>query len=273
MVLRAVKYSENCANDARVTRINTVNLIKGREHCISTCKQCKHEPGVHEMDTCVICNRKRSAELKFSRIKDGWICIDCLRESALSKDYPDFAQRNRVMKSITASEMKKRIDRNKIRLAEAEKQKKEEALAAAARKAITDKKWENRDSFPVTTIDISEPYDVIGPVFFQTSNKGLFSSSYSRLAKEYREELDRRRADGTFSPTFADWGFLFGTGWSVGQNDFDPAFYIAIEELKRRAIALDADALIGLRVDFDLDTNGFQYFYLQSYGTAVKFKS
>ena len=35
---------------------------------------------------------------------------------------------------------------------------------------------------------------------------------------------------------------------------------------------LNADAIIGLKQDIDLDTTGFQYFYLQMYGTAVKFK-
>jgi uncharacterized protein YbjQ (UPF0145 family) len=35
---------------------------------------------------------------------------------------------------------------------------------------------------------------------------------------------------------------------------------------------LGADAVIGMRQDIDLDTNGFQFFYLQMYGTAVKFK-
>ena len=69
----------------------------------------------------------------------------------------------------------------------------------------------------------------------------------------------------------ADWGFLYGE-WSVGQNDFEKAFYIAVEELKLRAMQLGADAIIGMRQDIDLDTNGFAFFYLQMYGTAVKFK-
>ena len=35
---------------------------------------------------------------------------------------------------------------------------------------------------------------------------------------------------------------------------------------------MGADAVIGMRQDIDLDTNAFTYFYLQMYGTAVKFK-
>ncbi len=44
---------------------------------------------------------------------------------------------------------------------------------------------------------------------------------------------------------------------------------MAVEELKKRALLLGADAIIGMRQDIDLDTSAFQYFYLQMYGTAV----
>ena len=224
------------------------------------------------MDTCGVCGKQRAPELKFSRIKDGWLCIECLRASGLTKDYPDYAQRDRVLKTTPAAAIKERVEKGQEQLAQAKENEAKLELERAEREAKIKKKWENRDTFPVTTADIDTPYEVIGPVFFQTSNKGLFSSAYGRLAKEYRDELDKRRIDGMFSPTYIDWGFFTGLGWSVGQNDFDPAFYIAVEELKRRAIALDADAIVGLKVDFDLDTNGFQFFYLQSYGTAVRFK-
>ncbi len=36
---------------------------------------------------------------------------------------------------------------------------------------------------------------------------------------------------------------------------------------------LGADAVIAMRQDIDLDTEGFQFFYLQMYGTAVRFKA
>ena len=48
---------------------------------------------------------------------------------------------------------------------------------------------------------------------------------------------------------------------------------VTVEELKKQAARIDADAVIGMRQDIDLDTNGFTYFYLQMYGTAVKFKN
>ena len=36
---------------------------------------------------------------------------------------------------------------------------------------------------------------------------------------------------------------------------------------------MGADAVIGMRQDIDIDTNGFSYFYLQMYGTAVRLKN
>ena len=123
----------------------------------------------------------------------------------------------------------------------------------------------------VTTCDLKEDYEIIGPVYFQVSNKGIFSSAYSELVRKYSNKIAEMKRSGNLSKEKADWGFLYGE-WSVGQKDFEKAFYIAVEELKKKAALLDADAIIGMRQDIDLDTNGFSYFYLQMYGTAVKFK-
>jgi hypothetical protein len=123
----------------------------------------------------------------------------------------------------------------------------------------------------VTTGDLKENYEVIGPVYFQVTNKGVFSSSFGKLSKQYKEELAKLKKSGQVSQQKADWDFLYGE-WSAGQNDFDRAFFIAVEELKRRAKMLGANAIIGMRQDIDLDTSGFQYFYLQMYGTAVRIK-
>lgn len=123
----------------------------------------------------------------------------------------------------------------------------------------------------VTTGDLKQEYEILGPVYFQVSNKGIFSSGLSKLVKQYQAEIAEMKKQGQLSQGESDWGFLYGE-WSVGQNDFDKAFYIAVQELKKRAEMLGADAIIAMRQDVDLDTNTFQYFYLQMYGTAVKFK-
>lgn len=124
----------------------------------------------------------------------------------------------------------------------------------------------------VTTTDIHKDYDIIGPVYFQLSNKGLFSSDLSRLSKIYRDEIQTMLKQGLQSQGKADWGFLYGE-FSFGmQNDFDKAFYIAVREIQKRAAKMGADAIVGMRQDIDMDTNQFQYFYLQMYGTAIKLK-
>jgi hypothetical protein len=129
---------------------------------------------------------------------------------------------------------------------------------------------ENADAIIVTTGDLRQDYEVIGPVFFQVSNKGILSSQLSRLAKKYDEEIAQMREQGQIGQSRNDWGFLIGE-WSVGQSTFEQAFYIAVQELKKRAAMLKADTIVGMRQDIDLDTNAFQFFYLQIYGTAVRF--
>ena len=122
----------------------------------------------------------------------------------------------------------------------------------------------------ITTGDLKREYEIIGPVYFQISNKGLFSNPLSVLVTQYSKELQQMQKSGAISEERSDWGFLYGE-WSVGQSDFERAFYVATQELKKRADMLNADAVIGMRQDIDLDTNSFAFFYLQMYGTAVRF--
>ena len=121
----------------------------------------------------------------------------------------------------------------------------------------------------VTTGDLKKDYEIIGPVYFQVSNKGILSSQLSTLMQEYGAELAQMKEQGQIEKPKTDWGFVYGE-FSAGQNDFSKAFFIAVQELKKRAAMLGADAVVAMRQDIDLDTNGFQYFYLQMYGTAVK---
>ena len=121
----------------------------------------------------------------------------------------------------------------------------------------------------VTTGDLKEDYEIIGPVYFQVSNKGLFSSTLSDLINKYSAEIEDMKNSALMSERRSDWGFLWGE-YSVGQNDFEKAFFVATQELKKRALMLGGDAVVSMRQDIDLDTSGFQYFYLQMYGTVVK---
>ncbi len=113
----------------------------------------------------------------------------------------------------------------------------------------------------VTTGDINREYEILGPVYFQVSNKGLFGSALSSLVKKYKDQIASMKKQGTMSQERSDWGFLYGE-WSVGQSDFEKAFFVATEELKKRGEMVGADAIICMRQDIDMDTNGFAYFYL-----------
>jgi uncharacterized protein YbjQ (UPF0145 family) len=124
----------------------------------------------------------------------------------------------------------------------------------------------------VTTGDLQIPYDVISPVYFQTSNKGLFSSSLGQLKKKYQEEIKELRAKNLMNQKGFDLGIIWYGEFSLGQNDFESAFFVSTRELQNRAWQLKADAIVAMRQDIDIDTTGFQFFYLQMYGTAVRFK-
>ncbi len=125
----------------------------------------------------------------------------------------------------------------------------------------------------VTTTDLKREYEVLGPIYFQISNKGIFSSALSKAKKKHKIELDNlKKAGQSETNKKLDWGILYGEHSFGMENNFDIAFFIAVRELQIRAKKLGADAIIGMRQDIDMDTDAFQFFYLQMYGTAVKFK-
>lgn len=147
------------------------------------------------------------------------------------------------------------------------------ALRDEAKKAADAKKQECLNKISriiVTTGDINRPYEIIGPVYFQVSNKGIFGNALEDYVEDYRSQIEDMKNQSLMSADRTDWGFMYGE-WSVGQSNFEKAFYIATQELKKRGDLVGADAIICMRQDIDIDTNGFSFFYLQMYGTAVKF--
>lgn len=128
----------------------------------------------------------------------------------------------------------------------------------------------------VTTGDVKQDYDIIGPVYFQISNKpeGFSTSTFLEFQEIYTREIDELKSSGEFqiaSSGSQEWGCVMGE-YCLGQSAFEFAFFVAVEELKKRAEMLGADAVVFMRQDIDLDTEVLQYFYLQMYGTAVKLK-
>lgn len=142
----------------------------------------------------------------------------------------------------------------------------------------------------VTTTDIKREYDIIGPVFYQINDAGSGKMIFQKQ-KEYRSVInalkDQNQLVNQNTSITESIGALSGMIelFSTGDisastkdllgnrhNQFDEAFFISVEELKKRAYYMGADAIIGMKEELNLDTNGFQHFYMQMYGTAVKFK-
>lgn len=128
----------------------------------------------------------------------------------------------------------------------------------------------------VTTGDIKQDYDIIGPVYFQISNKpeGFSTSSFLEYQEIYEREINEMKVSGGLVESRSgniEWGCVWGE-YCLGQSAFEFAFYVAVEELKKRAEMLGADAIVFMRQDIDLDTEVLQYFYLQMYGTAVRLR-
>ena len=201
------------------------------------------------------------------------ICDTCLKKFKTIESYKrtDLNKALQLIDDLERDSLKEArpgLEKYKVKITQ-QYQAHQESEAQQKKRDILEK--EKTPDIIVTTCDLKQDYEVIGPVYFQLSNKGLLGSTFSKLSHEYMDRLRKLSQEGQLSKHQLDWGFLYGE-FSVGQNDFDKAFFIAIEELKKRAARMGADAVIGMRQDIDLDTVGFTYFYLQMYGTAVKFR-
>lgn len=129
----------------------------------------------------------------------------------------------------------------------------------------------------VSTGDIHQDYEIIGPVYFQVNNRpeGFKSSTFSDYQELYAEKiklLKDRINSGQPLDKSSNWTCVFGE-YCLGESNFEIAFFIAVEELKKRAAMLGADGIVFMRQDIDLDREAYQFFYLQMYGTAVKILS
>ncbi len=128
----------------------------------------------------------------------------------------------------------------------------------------------------VTTGDLHQDYEIIGPVYFQINNRpeGFRSSTFSDFQEIYADKINllkEKIGTGQTLDKSSNWTCIFGE-YCLGKSNFEIAFFIAVEELKKRAAMLGADGIVFMRQDVDLDREAYQFFYLQMYGTAVKFK-
>ena len=118
----------------------------------------------------------------------------------------------------------------------------------------------NTKQIIATSGDLKQDYEIISPIFLQIANRGILKNHLDKLALKHKIFLEDLTTKGILSDKHID---------TTGQ-DMEKAFYIALEELKSKAQKIGGDALIYLRYDTDILQTSSD-FYLQLYGTAVKF--
>lgn len=124
---------------------------------------------------------------------------------------------------------------------------------------------------PVTTGDMKQDYEIIGPVCCQVTNRSMYPQEFNRKVQQYHNEVSDMLASGLLSQSRMDYSWLFGNQ-SGNDGPLEIAYLIALQELKKRARGMGADGIIGMRQNVDIETGGMNSFYLQMYGTAIKFK-
>ena len=124
----------------------------------------------------------------------------------------------------------------------------------------------------VTTCDIHDKkYEIIRPCFYQVSNKGWFNDKLMNEIKDeaVKEYLSETKHEKERESAF---GWIIYGETSVHQEQFEEAFAAAIINMKKQALLAGGDAVIGYKQTIELDTdNNHSWFYLQCYGTIVKF--
>ena len=78
----------------------------------------------------------------------------------------------------------------------------------------------------VTTGDLKQDYEVIGPIYFQVSNKGIFQAHFKVGQEEMLEEKEGRRRYLERSR----WLFFMVDGCR-SRSDFEKSIFVAVEEL------------------------------------------
>ena len=97
----------------------------------------------------------------------------------------------------------------------------------------------------VTTCDIKQDYDILGPVYVYASNR---YDAIETLIENHSSKIKCK----AYPPEY-----------------FEKVFLAFVEELKKRAEKMGANAIIGLHQNMNYDVNDL-YFHFYMYGTAVK---
>lgn len=76
-----------------------------------------------------------------------------------------------------------------------------------------------------------------------------------------------------FSDFFASFTDIFGGRSTTYQNKLDDTYNAVIIEIERKAKSMGADAVVGLKIDFnEISSKGKAMFMVSAVGTAVKLR-
>jgi hypothetical protein len=117
----------------------------------------------------------------------------------------------------------------------------------------------------VTTGDLAGgAYDVLRPVYFSVSNR---NQMLNQVAAKFGIPMEGTLVRDLALLIFLDYS-------NVNWMAFPVAFEVCVEGLRRTCLAVGGDAVVSMRQDVDIaeGTTGIPFFYMQMYGTAVKFK-
>ena len=148
-----------------------------------------------QMGTCRICGKNFGLiggymeEFTGERLN---VCVDCIKKFRQISEEDSSMVRTIVDDLISSCNNEKTLPilkKYKVK-AVADSQMKEQIAIMKKREV------EKTPDIIVTACDLKEDYEVVAPVYFQLSNKGVFSSTYSRLAAEYSSKLKQLKEQG-----------------------------------------------------------------------------
>lgn len=196
------------------------------------------------MAYCILCGKKLGfMEPGVSAFEDGegrLVCYDCIQmiKTDIKPIVIDLTKQGidilSIQKEVASRVRVRDFEDTRRYISDYVEVVVKEELEAKQQQVKMEEIEKSRENMIVTTGDLKQEYDVIGYVYFQLSNKGIFTSTYTDLLQKYTDKIRDLQKNKLLSKEKVDWGFLYGE-WSVGQNDFEKAFYVAVEELKKRA--------------------------------------
>jgi hypothetical protein len=121
----------------------------------------------------------------------------------------------------------------------------------------------------LTTGRPAVPFDIVGTIsFLYSSRSGILSDTAAGMIHDLRRRTRPEGAPASSRTSAGDFTLIF----DEASETFDRVFLLTSQELRRRAAALGAHAVIEMRHDVDLAASDRDCVYVDVTGTAVRFR-